>query len=439
MKKRSCEILQNLINQDTTPYVGHFAKFHGVSERTIRADINEINTLFKQMKIPPIKTVENGLIIINQEVDYQSVLQHIKKMGYYSYKLSPKERQNIIILRLVNTSSFVTMNELSDSLFVSRPTIISDIAEIKKKLKPYEMEIITQTKKGISIRFDETQVRVLMTLMLKEHCKNLRRPSVFQNMLIAEMSNRFSMDVIYKALQKIENLLNVNFSDEGFHNLLFYLFVTVNRLPMGNLSIDNDPAGNDEKEFIIAGRIFMNLASELDISIEDEEIVPLAEYIRKNNIHPLSNNVNDYPDIYVVMANFLYSVFKKLDINLFITHEYSLFEFLVFHIKALEERLQRNKKVENPYCDQIINEYGNVYHAVKENIYLIEEYLGCDIGQDEMSYITIHICAAIERHNSTIPRLSIVVACPGSMATGQLLAAQIDKHFKFDIRGVIAS
>ena len=439
MKKRSSEILQKLILEETTHSIGQYAKLYEVTERTIRADIKEINALFEQLKIPSIKTVEDGLILVDRKTDYSTVLQYIKKMGYYSYKMSPKERQSIILLMLTNKNSYITMSELSESLFVSRLTIMSDIVEIKEQLKPYDLRIISQSR-GIRMRFDEMNLRSMIVDMLRYYFENLRSRSIFQDMLLRELAERYSLDVISKSLQKLENLMGVNLSNESFGNLVFYLFVAVNRFSMGNISSHETVSGiEEEEELQLAARIYKGLSTELDISVEKEEIISLARYIKEKNIFPLSSNITDYPEIYVVIANFLFSVQKALEINITRNHDYDLFEFLVFHIKAMAERLQNNKKVQNPLCEQVIAEYSEVYNATKQNIYLIEEYLGCEVEQDEIAFITMHISAAIERHNSRKPQLSIVVTCPGSMASGHLLAAQIEKYFNFDIREIIAA
>lgn len=53
--------------------------------------------------------------------------------------------------------------------------------------------------------------------------------------------------------------------------------------------------------------------------------------------------------------------------------------------------------------------------------------------------IVIHICVSIIRTRSYAKRLSVAVVCPGSMATGKYLEAQIKNYFDFKIIGVIAA
>ncbi len=437
MNKRSCDILQNLINKERPPFIKEFSRYFNVTERTIRSDINDINTLFSQMNIPPIKTVRDGLILLDPDVDYSPVRKKIKKMGYYYYRMSPRERQSIIILILINRDSYITMSELSETLFVSRQTIMSDISEIEGRLHPYDISINCQAKKGVRIEFTETSIRSLIISILGENFTNVRNQSVFGNMIFSEISTTYFINDISKWLQKYENQAKLNLSDEGFQNLLLYSFVAANRISMGN-TIENEEVRINKFEYRLAQGIIKNLASEFDLTFTSKEVDSLAAYIREKRIYPLSKNINMYPEINVIIANFLFSVFRTLKMNLSERDHYKLFKFLIFHIKAMAERVHCKDTLNNPFREQIKSEYKDVYTAVKENIYLLEDYLNTNVQEDEIAFIAMHIRAAIERQDVVKPKLSIVVACPGSMATGQLLAAQIRKYFDIEIQDIIA-
>lgn len=441
MNKRSCKILYELIDKGKTPDINEFSKLFNVTTRTIRADINEINTFLEQLEFPTIKTINDGLILIDREIDFTPVRLKLEKMGYYFYKMSPRERQSIIILFLVKEQRYVTMSELSETLYVSRQTIMSDIGEIKEMLKPHGIFIDSQVHKGVAIQFEERKLRSLILKVLNEYSSNVRDRSIFGRMIFTEVSNSYSIDQISRWLHKTEEVMNLNLSDKGFHNLLLYFFIATNRISR-NCALEKTEVkseATDDAACQLARNLYTCFNSKYSLIINEPEVKSLAEFIRDNEVYPISSNINNYPDVNIILANFLFSVFNNLGIRLSNTTSNELFEFLVFHIRALTERINSNIQANNPYCEQIKDEYVDVYDAVNENIYLIEEYLGDKVAQDEIAFITMHIRAAIERAQSAKPRLSIVVACPGSMATGQLLAAQIASHFNFCIREIIAA
>ena len=441
MNKRSCAILYELIERDFPMTIGKFANLFNVTTRTIRTDINEINRFLVQMDFPAIKTIKGGLILIDRNIDYTPIRLKLKIMGFYFYKMSQKERRSVTILILANEQRYITMSELSEKLYVSRQTIISDIAEIREVLYGHGISIVSQAHKGIIIQYDERNLRSLIVEILNEYSSNVRDTSIFGKMIFSEAASSYPIDEISKWMQKIEETMDLHLSDKGFHDLLIYFFVAINRISK-NCMIEGENIKKeaiDENAFQLARNLYASFNIEYSLNINDFEVYFFAKFIQDNRIYPLSSNINNYPDVDIIVANFLYAIFSTLGINLSSRNSCELFAFLIFHIRDLAERINSKVKVTNPFCEQIKSEFVDAFNAVQENIYLIEEYLGSRVAQDEIAFITMHICAAIKRSQSMKPRLSIVVACPGSMATGQLLAAQIRNHFNFYICEIISA
>ena len=80
--------------------------------------------------------------------------------------------------------------------------------------------------------------------------------------------------------------------------------------------------------------------------------------------------------------------------------------------------------------------YRKDFDILKEHIFILENSLNIALNNDEIAYILMHILAALERQktDSYIPVL--VVACNSGMATGNLLAALIRKHFHVRIAAI---
>ena len=70
-----------------------------------------------------------------------------------------------------------------------------------------------------------------------------------------------------------------------------------------------------------------------------------------------------------------------------------------------------------------------MFGAVEKNLYLIEDFYSIKIDDNETSYIVMHLCADLERRRARNKKLSACIICPESIATGQLLGAQIEKYF----------
>lgn len=70
-----------------------------------------------------------------------------------------------------------------------------------------------------------------------------------------------------------------------------------------------------------------------------------------------------------------------------------------------------------------------VKKATEKNVHVLEEYVGRKLSKEEIAYIVVHICAAIERNKNETVRYSVVLVCNGGIGTSQLLLARLEKFF----------
>ena len=77
--------------------------------------------------------------------------------------------------------------------------------------------------------------------------------------------------------------------------------------------------------------------------------------------------------------------------------------------------------------------------AVKKHIEIIEKYVERKITDVEITYITIHICVAMERKKNQEIAFHVVVVCSGGIGTSQLLLAKLKSHYNFQIVDIISS
>ena len=91
----------------------------------------------------------------------------------------------------------------------------------------------------------------------------------------------------------------------------------------------------------------------------------------------------------------------------------------------------------NSVVDEILQRYPEVKQATERNVYVFEEYVGRKLSEEEIAYIVVHICAAIERNKNETVRYSVVLVCNGGIGTSQLLLARLEKFFHLDVIDII--
>jgi mannitol operon transcriptional antiterminator len=110
---------------------------------------------------------------------------------------------------------------------------------------------------------------------------------------------------------------------------------------------------------------------------------------------------------------------------------------LLMHIRSMKDWGNYEVELPNEY-DSSIN-YERLEQLVNQYAYILEDFLSYELSANMKKSIVIHICVAIIRNRRYLPKISVVIVCPGSMATGKYLEAQIRNYFDFHIIGVLAA
>ena len=119
------------------------------------------------------------------------------------------------------------------------------------------------------------------------------------------------------------------------------------------------------------------------------------------------------------------------------THLYKSF---LNHIKGLIFRLRFKVEVRNPSLDSINEIYKKEISLVKSACMFIEEKYKYKLSDDELGYITLYVCAAIEKNKSAVVGVhkNILVVCSAGFATGRLVENKIKSKFNVDKINIIS-
>ena len=160
MNRRSNKILRELIlgsRQNVTELVEKYK----VQERSIRADIKELNDALIEYDLPVIQIGSDGEVFFDTDVrvDVHAFEKFICEHTFYTYFLSKNERAAVLVMILLNAKGYVTVEQLKETIGVSRTTLLRDLPEIKKWFEENKMELISQVHRGYIVNVPELDVR----------------------------------------------------------------------------------------------------------------------------------------------------------------------------------------------------------------------------------------------------------------------------------------
>ena len=170
MKKRTREILIEIIKSEEIT-ISQLAESFDVSERTIRNDLNDINDFLQENDLSMV-SIGNKKKIQHEE-DIKEAMNLIGDKDFYSYKLSKEERKSMIAMLLIESSEYITLSKIADTLFVSRATIINDLGGVKEYLKSGNLTVISHANKGLRLEGLESDKRFFLLNIITEDKNNI--------------------------------------------------------------------------------------------------------------------------------------------------------------------------------------------------------------------------------------------------------------------------
>ncbi len=335
-----------------------------------------------------------------------------------SKALNSKSRKYVILARLVN-GEHLSYQRLSDDYFVSRSSIANDIAFIKRLL----------AKDNVSLEFDNSGTfiggneeekqkiikRVVTTIFESSHNSSVL--ALFVNpILITQIHTTLVGKVHDLGLEVPENYLN---------DIIVSTTVLVSR---GREGKHVTPINASALSRLLQNLDKYPVVYELLESVEEYGIYHFSQdELRYLSYVVLGSGLRFFMQDGTIPASFEKKIHTLIEvvserINLDLTKDTRLEDDLTLHLYQMVLRLQADTPVINPLLSDIKKNYpglfGIVWYALVD--FATENHL--TISDDEISFVTIHFQAAIERSKK---RRRILFVCLNGIGTSALLSAQM--------------
>lgn len=434
MNQRSNRVL-NLLMAGYQPMMEEFIQYFGVSERTIRNDIKDLDVSLYDYGLSGINITEDGIIKFDKKLpEMVCFLKYIKSQDYYTYHLSREERKALIIMILFRQKSYLTIAQLSDYLGVSRNTLLKDMSELKNWFSKKGMILHSQLGKGYKVEAEEIKVRQEIMKIIQESRKSGRyfNPewNVFSNLLIKEIkTNQFLLEII-EILKNEENETETYLSDYSFEEAVYELLVISERILKNKVLNKNDLKQWDRiqesSKYDFSKKVLDQTGKLLGFVPSKIEIAYYTTCLRRKS-YIVSKSGNKYlMDIRVLIGKMIYLVAQKFEIYFYM--DFATFDILIDHMRAAIHRIQSGEILVNPIGKEIQDTYPQIYNEVKERIKLIEEVIHCKFFEDEISFIVTYFAAVWEKSRAETIKKSIIptaIVCTAGRGTAQLMLAKL--------------
>ena len=436
MNKRSRVILSTLIQKKEygqAAYMKELAEQFKVSTRTIRNDLEQINEFLNKNKLSGVSLGKQGVIETGK--DMERARQYLFQDDFYSYKLEKHERKMFMATLLICERDYRTLSNLADCMYVSRSTVVQDLDGLKAFFKKHKLYVVSHSNKGLILEGEEKNKRLLLLSMIKSNESVYREAPVFER-LIRSLKEECRVDMEdLKTMEKVINLAE-HFSgrfltDTSFTNLKYFLVLSLYRMRLKKYA-EQDSKKNSKYE--MAGYILKQLSDFAGIEVMEEEIKFLGRILNEMRYIKKTTSNQEIVKMQVITRTFIEHVSIDIDLNL--QGDYIFYENLINHLESMFSSAIQDNTV-NSVVTEVLERYPKIQEAVQNNVSVLEEYIGRKLNEVEISYIVVHICAAMERNKNSTERYSVILVCNGGIGTSQLLLARLKKYFNFDVADII--
>ena len=405
---RQANIL-SVLRKNSALNIEMLAQRFGVSERTVRNDIKDINRELKNSGLVEINQGKCSLRVFDTR-DFQNAYARIIETD--DLMNSSQKRQEYVFAKLMRAMEPVLTDDIAYEMNIGRSTLISDLKKLRQTMEKYELEIVGKTSKGLALGGSELNIRKFVM-------ENLFG-SIYQNypqdeLMLGKIREAMAEKNFEESTQKMF---------ENYMTLMFDRFLTghvITRMP--------------EKYYNLVSRNSFSFVDELidDISKEFYIEIPIEEkifvFLPIIGMRTPADSKNMYSieldeKIRPLLQKIVEQIRQELNISID-THEFT--EKFMYHIMFMINRLRYNVHIDNPMFEDIHYKYPLAFKMAEIAARVIKEDAEVVVTQAEMGYLAAYFGVFLEVNTLNQKQQKIAVISDKGRVTAQLFAVQIRK------------
>lgn len=439
LSKREKLLLTLLMNQPSGVTVSFLIEKLDVSRRTVYRELSNAEETLDNFGLKLVKDAK-GYIISGDKENLDKLRNSISEKKLLD-DFSKKQRQRILIIKLLLAEDELKIDGLAIDLGVSASTIQSDLQSIEQMFQEYKIEVERRKSLGIIAHADEISLRLIISGLISIEFNEFNFFRLFDeaNSIIEEryhsLSNVFlevidqkALEISFKSIRQYEKFRFDEVTDTQLQNLIILLALTAMRIKDGHTIKyqDNKIKQKREKNKVLAEYLLDELTLQYsNFIVTEEEINFLTSQIEGLNV-PLKHEFSESYDINLIYKTreLIRSVSDEMNRDL--REDKTLYNDLLAHINASLSRDQSPiYKKSNPLLDKIYYEFTELSHVVEKHLKRL--FLDIDFHANDVLYIVIHFASAFER-TAEINDLSILIVCSSGVGTAKILESRLVKN-----------
>ena len=402
LSKRQSHII-DLLNNEMGPMTGKaLGKALGVSDRTIRSDVEGINSEYGCELIRASR--RNGYYVDHELMKAQNIS---------SQEVIPQtaqERCVYLIKELLFRNREINLIDLQERVFVSGYSIDNDLRKIREMIRKYPGLKLVRSKNHIRLLGDEGDKRRLYKELLMEETKGN-----FVNLnAIAEIWKDFDLLKLEDDFAEICEKYGYRISEMEYPLIMLHAGVSIERMRNHNYVSEEETLEEGEgREYQIADGLFARISDIYKVKLVKDEVLRFAGLLKGKDRLPKAEarKAEEDEGMQQLMRDILEILRNEFDIDLSGDQDFQ--SGIIAHIRLLMKRQQNQVTANDLYLQELKRKYPLVFEMAVRVAWCIEGYCGTRLNENEISFLALHLGAACERMDAS-EQYRVVAIIPNS-------------------------
>ena len=406
---RLCRILR-IIEQSNLTTAQSIADKLGVSTKTVKNEIKELNKLLKGYGLIDIKQGKYVLYIIDQK-NFDKASQALRIQD--DFFNSQQNRMSYILYRLINSNTPYLTDELAEEMNIGRTTFVGDLKKLRSKVEKYNLQIVGKTNKGLFLEGNEIDIRMCLL-------EDMYGP-IYKDYKIDE-------DIV----DLVSEICRENAIGSGAIDYFMKFFIVMIDRVLNEYTIENLEYKYIELKSTKTFEFIDNLLNEVEkiipIKIPENErlfmVLPIISMRTPINSQGIKGI--EVSDEAIDLVQEIITLIKR-QMNITIMPG-DFFDEFVYHMFFMINRVKFGIKIKNPILDDIKEKYSVAFKMAELSKCLIEDRTRREVSRDEVGYMAMYFGVFISENsykNDDIYKVAVI--CGSGVLTARIISSQLKK------------
>lgn len=427
------QILLLVLGAEQPTPVGNLAERLQLSKRTIYRELAHADKILAEYNLLLQKKPKQGIFVAGLSENKNNLLAMLNSSALIDPR-NIEERQKKLIYELLIQDEPQKIYLFSKLLQVSESTVNHDLGDVDKWFAQNDILLVRKPGLGMYLLYQEENYRKACMRYIYQNAQNAMTA-------LYEFVERETVDKVVDAVSQTRHKKLENMADFSYLEIIIFLSLAIRRISIGKslcnwLSIPPDEKETENYQF--AQQAIGHMQQKLKIAIPDIEVEYFYVYIKgAKNQHIDSDSPIGSIDLLGVIYEMVNQYEPSIAFDL--KNDSDFINGLAAHLNPTVIRIQSGHKIYNPFQNEIMKQYPDIYAKTKKAAEVLKEALHCDIPEDEIGLLALHFggaCVRLELSTRFNRKANVGVVCASGIGISTLLSSRLAHifHNKINVR-----